>query len=111
MNQLFHPNKDLVKQLVDEFKKQALNVSEKVKKICVALGEHGRFENWGTDVHLKEKCFPQLFPFGTSGYLSSCVDDPEKGLGFVEYCVGKIMSCDPKFRNDIKYIFFLLLVK
>ena len=32
-------------------------------------------------------------------------------VGFAEYCVGQLMSCNPKFRNDPTYIFFLLLIK
>ena len=32
-------------------------------------------------------------------------------MGFASYCVDQIMSCDPKFRQDSSYLFFLLLVK
>ena len=55
--------------------------------------------------------FPELYPYGTGGYLSSCIDDPNKSLGFAEYCIGQLMSCDPKFRTNKTYILFLLLVK
>ena len=32
-------------------------------------------------------------------------------MGFAKYCTSQIMSCDPKYRNSEKYVFFLLLVK
>ena len=32
-------------------------------------------------------------------------------MGFANYCVNQILSCDPKFRRDSSYLFFLLLVK
>ena len=86
-------------------------ISKKAQKISVAPGEDGSFQNWGSDIFLEEKCFPEKFPYGTGGYLSSSVEDPEKAIGFAEYCVSQIMSCDPKFRMDVTYIFFLLLVK
>ena len=82
-----------------------------MKKVCVAPGEKGQFKNWGEETYLEERCFPELFPFGNGGYLSSGIEDPERALGFAEYCVGQLMSCDPKFRMNISYIFFLLLVK
>ena len=43
--------------------------------------------------------------------LSSCVNEPKNDMGFANYCISQIMSCDPKFREDSSYIFFLLLVK
>ena len=89
----------------------ANRILKKMKKVSVAPGEDGMFKNWGTDPFIEEKCFPELFPYGIGAYLSSCIEDPEKSIGFAEYCVGQIMSCDPKFRNDVTYIFFLLLVK
>ena len=82
-----------------------------MKKLCVAPGEKGEFKNWGEETYLEERCFPELFPFGNGGYLSSSMEDPDRALGFAEYCVGQLMSCDPKFRMTISYIFFLLLVK
>ena len=39
------------------------------------------------------------------------LDDEDNTMGFADYCINQIMSCDPKFRNDSCYIFFLLLVK
>ena len=79
--------------------------------MCVAPGEQGAFSNWGSDIFLEEKAFPEKFPFGTGGYLSSCIDDQENNMGFANYCINQIMSADPKFRSDSTYIFFLLLVK
>ena len=42
---------------------------EKIAKISIAPGESGTFQNWGEDIYLEEKCFPELFPFGNGGYL------------------------------------------
>ena len=92
-----------------EIDNQAKAMLNKMEKISVAPGECGGFNNWGEDIFLEEKCFPQHFPFGTGGYISSCVDDPDNDMGFANYCVNQIMSCDPKFRNDSSYLFFLLL--
>ena len=39
------------------------------------------------------------------------LNDPENDMGFSNYCINQIMSCDPKFCNDSLYLFFLLLVK
>ena len=97
------PNIDLVQKS----QKQVLNIAKNMEKVSVAPGEHGKFQNWGSDTYLEEKCFPELFPFGCGGYLSSCVDNPERAVGFAEYCVDQIMSCDPKFRTNTTYIFFL----
>ena len=60
---------------------------------------------------MEEMCFPNLFPFGYGGYLSSCIDDPDNDIGFASYSVSQIMSADPKFRQDLTYVMFLLLVK
>ena len=82
-----------------------------MEKTAVAPGEFGGFQNWGKDVFLEEKCFPEKFPFGTGGYLSSCINDQGNDMGFANYCINQIMSADPKFRQDSAYVFFLLLVK
>ena len=78
--------------------------------ISVAPGEKGKFQNWKEDVWLEEKAFPHLFPFGTGGYLSSCLPS-KKNMGFAVYCRNRLRSVDSKFREDQVYIFFLLLVK
>ena len=70
------PNEETVNQLVQVSNIQSQNVSKIIKKVCVAPGEQGQFQNWGEDSFLEEKCFPELFPYGTSGYLSSCIEDP-----------------------------------
>ena len=108
---LFDPSAKQLMLLKEKAQQQAKNVSKKMEKICVAPGEKGNFLNWGEDTFLEERCFPELFPFGTGGYLSSCVEDPDRALGFAEYCVGQLMSCDSKFRMNTSYIFFLLLVR
>ena len=92
-------------------KGRAEKIRKKMETVCVAPGESGNFKNWGKEIFLEEQCFPEKFPYGTGGYLSSCVDNPENEIGFANYCVNQILSCDPKFRNDSCYIFFLLLVK
>ena len=83
----------------------------KLRKISVAPGEKGKFQNWGEDIFLEERCFPDLFPFGHGGYLSSLKDEKKENSGFAMYIKHRIMSVDPKFRNNSTYLFFLLLVK
>ena len=95
----------------EKAKHQAAKIKERVKKISVAPGEYGKFQNWGNDVFLEERAFPEKFPYGTGGYLSSCIQDEGNDMGFASYCINQIMSADPKFRNDSSYLFFLLLVK
>ena len=91
---------------------KARNLAKRIQeKVCVAPGEHGSFKNWEEDIYLEEKCFPEKFPFGQGGYLSSTIDDPESSMGFANYCKNQLLSCDPRFRNDDSYVFFLLLVK
>ena len=58
----------------EESKRNIRNTLEKVSKIPVAPGESGKFKNWGEDVFLEEKCFPDMFPFGVGGYLSALVN-------------------------------------
>ena len=108
---VFNPSDIQSEILATAAKEQAKVITSKMEKICVAPGETGNFENWGKDVFLEEKCFPEKFPYGTGGYLSSCVNDPKNDMGFANYCINQLMSCDPKFRQDSSYIFFLLLVK
>ena len=36
-------------------------IYENLKKISIAPGEKGQFQNWGSDVFLEEKLFPNLF--------------------------------------------------
>ena len=90
---------------------QVKKVMKNLDKISVAPGEFGSFQNWGEDTYIEEKAFPALFPYGVGGYLSSCITNPESMTGFASYCVSRIMSANPKFRNDMSYLFFLLLVK
>ena len=81
-----------------------------METISVAPGENGEFRNWKKDVFLEEQCFPSLFPYGTGGYLSSCISSG-KNMGFAVYCRNRMKSVDSKYRNDQVYVFFLLLVK
>ena len=80
------------------------------KKVEVAPGEHGSFQNWGEDTFLEEKCFPMLFNHGKGGYLQSCLENGNT-KGFAAYCRDRLRSVDPRFREDPVYIFFLTLVK
>jgi hypothetical protein len=84
---------------------------DRVAKISVAPGEKGNFKNWGDDVFLEEKCFPELFPFGTGGYMSSLIDNEERDTGFAMYIKHRILSADSKYRKNNAYMFFLLIVK
>ena len=111
LNVLNNPSKDESELIADKSRKQAEKVMEKMEKICVAPGEEGGFKNWGKDIYLEEKSFPEKFPYGSGGYLSSSIDDPENSMGFANYCKNQLMSADPKFRRDPTYIFFILLVK
>ena len=80
--------------------------------INVAPGEGGNFHNWGSDIYLEEKLFPQLFPFGIGGYLSSNLLRKEgKKMGFSNYVKNRLLSIMPKYREDKDYLFFLLIVK
>ena len=91
-------------------KKVLKNLVNKLDKISVAPGEHGRFQNWKQDVYIEEKAFPHIFPYGTGGYLSTCLSSGTN-IGFAAYVRQKMRCADPKFRSDQVYVFFLLLVK
>ena len=83
-----------------------------VEKICIAPGEKGSFQNWGEDAFLEEKCFPELFLFGHGGYVSSTLGGENLAVtGFANYVKHRLLSANPKFRNNTSYMFFLLLVK
>ena len=73
-------------------------------------GRGGNFENWENDIYLEEKLFPALFPYGIGGFLSTNMLT-RSNMGFSNYVKSRILSVDPKFRNDIFYVLFLLLVK
>ena len=105
------PSDEQISFVREKAKRQAAIIEERVKKISVAPGEFGAFQNWGKDIFLEERAFPEKFPYGTGGYLSSCIHDEGNDMGFASYCINQIMSADPKFRNDSSYLFFLLLVK
>ena len=64
---------------------QISSILKKIEKIQVAPGEKGKFKNWGEDVFLEEKAFPELFPFGVGGYFSSLVNNKENDMGFANY--------------------------
>ena len=100
-------NPDQIKELVTKQKKK---IKENLEKLFIAPGEHGVWLNWESDVYLEEKLFPKLFPYGIGGYLSSNVVK-NSNMGFANYVKSRLLSSNPKFRNDPFYVFFLLLVK
>lgn len=109
---------NILKLNADSSEKTQQFVSNQVKQIeknlgqiiSVAPGEAGQFKNWGSDIYLEEKLFPQLFPFGIGGYLSSNMLR-SSNMGFSNYCRNRLLSVQPKFRRDKDYIFFLLIIK
>jgi hypothetical protein len=105
-------NEEETKELTNQSKKRIRETLNNIEKISVAPGESGVFQNWGKDAFLEEKCFPDLFPYGVGGYISSTIGKEEnKGMGFAMYVKHRILSADPKYRNNNSYLFFLLLVK
>ena len=79
-NETHHPSQftEVKDEICEEMEESIANVSKhskeifsetlsRIEKISVAPGEKGKFQNWGEDVFLEEKCFPELFPFGTGG--------------------------------------------
>ena len=107
-NVLLKPdNANKVKDFCSKKSEAAL---KKAKKIFVAPAEEGKWMNWQDDLFLEEKLFPNLFPYGVGGYLSSNVMR-NQDVGFANYVKSRILSANPKFRNDKTYVFFLLLVK
>ena len=100
----FEETKLFVKNQVKQIKK---NLEE---LISVAPGEGGDLRSWGSDVFLEEKMFPQLFPYGIGGYLSSNLLK-NSNMGFSNYCKNRLLSVDSKYRRDPAYICFLLTVK
>ena len=72
------PTDEQAQLLSNKAKLQANRMKKKMEKISIAPGEEGRFQNWGEDIFLEEKMFPEKFPYGTGGYLSQCTDNPEK---------------------------------
>ena len=91
-------------------KKQIDKIRTITESITLAPSEEGSFLNWKSEIFLEEKLFPKLFPYGIGGYLSSNMLR-ESDMGFSNYIKNRLLSADPKFRNDPTYVFFLLLVK
>ena len=99
----------------EETRKFVSNQVNQIKKnlksiVDVAPGERGKFLQWGPDIYLEEKLFPQLFPYGIGGYLSSNLLK-SSNMGFSNYVKNRILSVQSKFHRDPDYIFFLLIVK
>ena len=105
------------KEILVETKQFVKNQVKKIQKnledniISIAPGEYGHMQFWGSNnVFLEEKMFPQLFPFGIGGYLSSNLLK-SSNMGFSNYCKNRLLSVDSKYRRDPAYLFFLLTVK
>ena len=92
IDMIYNPTENQADFLSKKAKQQITRIKNKMEKIQVAPGEFGKFKNWGDDIFLEEKIFPEKFPFGTGGYLSSCIDNPENDMGFANYCINQIMS-------------------
>merc|ERR1712082_357290 len=89
---------------------QTKKIKENVKKLSLAPAEEGKWMNWQSDLFLEEQLFPRLFPYGIGGFLSSNMLR-QNNMGYSNYIKNRLLSADPKFRNDASYVFFLLLVK
>ena len=109
LNEVLELNSN-VSKIRDHANQTAKTIEKNAKKIFLAPGQHGNFVNWRENIFIEEKAFPALFPFGIGGYLSSNILSGSD-IGFANYCRNRILSCDPKFRNDHNYLFFLLLTK
>ena len=105
------PNDHDSSEVSRKAKRRVKKIKDRMEKIQIAPGEFGKFQNWGNDTWLEEKCFPHLYPMGVGGYLSSNIENKDPIQGFAKYVRGRIMSADSKFRQDYIYLFFLLLVK
>ena len=55
---LINPSESQSINLAEKANEVAKYAVEKMKKICVAPGEEGKFKNWGTDIFIEEKAFP-----------------------------------------------------
>jgi dTDP-4-dehydrorhamnose reductase len=73
LDELSNPNEEQTILLSSKANKQVKRTMKKMEKIAVAPGEFGSFKNRGEDIFLEEKIFPERFPYGTGGYLSSCI--------------------------------------
>ena len=112
LNEILKANAEINNDSTRDFVK---NQVKKIKKnfddlITVAPGVGGKFYSWGEDIFLEEKLFPQLFPYGIGGYLSSNLLK-KSNMGFANYCRNRILSVSSKFREDVDYLFFLTIVK
>ena len=113
LDSIYIPNEHQSNHLEKIAKAKVKDTRRKLRKLAIAPGEMGKFKNWGDEIYLEEMAFPEKFPYGQGGYLSSCINNDIENdkLGFAAYCVNQLMSADPKFRQDLTYVFFLLLVK
>ena len=90
--------------------KKLRQIKKIVANLNVAPSEGGDWKNWRSELFLEEKLFPNLFPYGLGGYMSSNL---LRGsiMGFANYIKSRILSADSKFREDKTYLLFMLLVK
>ena len=86
-------------KLTEYVKEKSEKAVSKMQQICVAPGEYGQFVNWSEDLFIEEKCFPEKFPYGIGGFLSTVLDDENNSMGFADYCINQIMSWSLIFLN------------
>ena len=88
--------------------------SNRQERIEVAPTQAGKFVDfWDkTDENAyltcEEACFPELFPAGTGGFLST---HQKHGCTFANYVKQRIFGIDPRFRENETYVFFLYVIK
>ena len=61
LNAIVDPTEENLRILKEEVFEEVKRTSRKMRKISVAPGEGGQFQNWGTDIYLEEKCYPNFF--------------------------------------------------
>ena len=75
LDSMYVPSKKDSIKLAKIGQRQSHQISKRMEKLCVAPGEMGSFMNWGDDIFLEEKTFPDKFPYGYGGYLSTCLKE------------------------------------
>ena len=66
------------------------------------------------NINSQERIFPNLFPYGIGGYMSTQLASgtrEQENMGFSNYVRHRILSADSRYRDDNDYLFFLLIVK
>ena len=82
LRKIIQPNKQESNFLSNKSAKRFEKINRKMEKVQIAPGEFGEFKNWGEDIYLEEKCFPNIFPYGCGGYLSTNLDAKDTQNGY-----------------------------